>query len=111
MLQYVTHTLKGGNMSNEAAIEQQIQSKGLTARRIKPEHIDNTIANAQYHVFPGTTTTVCFLTLQNGFTTVGHSACVSPENFDKEIGRQIAYHNAREQIWQLEGYLLRESIQ
>jgi hypothetical protein len=31
-------------------------------------------------------------------------------NFDEEIGQKIAYDNAREQIWQLEGYLLKQSL-
>ena len=30
------------------------------------------------------------------------------ENFDEEVGRNIAHKNAREQVWQLEGYLLRD---
>lgn len=54
--------------------------------------------------------TFCVLTLKNGFTVTGESACASPENFDPEIGRKIAYQNAREKIWQLEGYLLKEKL-
>ena len=30
--------------------------------------------------------------------------------FDEEIGRSIARSNARDKIWQLEGYLLRERL-
>ena len=63
-----------------------------------------------YHVFPGTTLTVCCLILENGFTVTGQSAAASPENFDEEIGRKIARADAREKIWQLEGYLLRERL-
>ena len=33
-----------------------------------------------------------------------------PENFDPEIGKQVAYDNAREKIWLLEGYLLKEKL-
>jgi len=32
--------------------------------------------------------TFCVLMLRNGFTVTGESACVSPENFDAEIGRK-----------------------
>lgn len=42
----------------EETIEQEIQRKGLTAPRVTPAQIDATIAHVQYHVFPGTTTTV-----------------------------------------------------
>ena len=95
---------------NEAAVEKEIQGKGLNAPRLTPDHIDNTIAVEDFHVFPGTTVTVCLLTLRNGFTVVGESACASPENFDEELGRKIARDNARNRIWQLEGYLLRQRL-
>jgi hypothetical protein len=97
-------------MSNEQEIEQEIQDKGLTAPRVTPEIIDATIVSEQYHVFPGTTVTVALLTLVNGFTTIGESACASPENFNEEIGRKLARDNARDKIWQLEGYLLKERL-
>ena len=95
---------------SEQQVEQKIQEKNLNAPRLTPDHIDSRILTEQYHVFPGTTVTVCCLTLKNGFTTVGHSACASPENFNEEIGRDIARKNAREQIWQLEGYLLVDKL-
>jgi hypothetical protein len=96
--------------ASEMAIEQEIQRKGLNAPRLTPADIDATILTEQYHVFPGTTLTVCALTLQNGFCVVGESAAASPENFDQEIGRKIARENARNKIWPLEGYLLRSHI-
>ncbi|HCU2081801.1 TPA: Gp49 family protein [Pseudomonas aeruginosa] len=97
-------------MSNEKAVEQEIQAKGLNAPRLTPDLIDAAIVNAAYHIFPGTTVTVCCLTLRNGFTVIGESACASPENFDEELGRKIARDNARNKIWQLEGYLLRQRL-
>ena len=68
------------------------------------------IKDEAYHVFPGTTVTVCCLSLENGFTVVGESACASPANFDEELGRKIARQNAREKIWALEGYALRQKL-
>ena len=61
-------------------------------------------------MFPKTQLTVCCLTLRNGFTVTGESACASPENFNKEIGEKIAFENARNKIWVLEGYLLKEKL-
>ena len=75
---------------SENGIEDAIQSKGLNAPRLNPAHIDAQIKTEDYHVFPGTTMTVCALTLQNGFVVIGESAAASPENFDQEIGRTIA---------------------
>jgi hypothetical protein len=93
---------------NEAEVEQEIQDKGLNAPRLTSDAIDNTIVGSDYHVFPGTTV-VC-LQLRNGFTVIGESACVDPANFNEDLSRKIAYNNARNKIWQLEGYLLRQFL-
>ncbi|PKR55416.1 Gp49 family protein [Thalassospira marina] len=94
----------------ESEIENEIVAKGLTAPRITPDMIDECVMTEAYHVFPGTTLTVCALTLRNGFQVVGESACASPENFNPEIGRKIARENARNKIWALEGYRLRSEL-
>lgn len=97
-------------MSDEAHLEAELKAKGLNAPRLTPDHIDDRIVAEQYHVFDGTTLTVCCLTLKNGFCVTGESAAASPDNFDPEIGRKIARENARDRIWMLEGYLLRERL-
>ena len=93
----------------ESDIEKEIQEKGVTAPRLTPDLIDSKIKSEDYHVFEGALT-VCCLTLANGFTVTGESACASPENFNAELGKKIAKDNARNKIWQLEGYLLKESL-
>ena len=95
---------------DEAQIEAEIQAKGLNAPRLNPALIDAVIVSEQYHVFAGTTMTVCALTLRNGYIVTGESAAASPENFDQAIGRKIARDNARNKIWALEGYLMREKL-
>jgi hypothetical protein len=95
---------------DEAAIEAEIQAKGLDAPRLTPNDIDAQIVKASYFVFPETTLTVAALTLRNGFIVTGESAAASPENFDEAIGRKIAYDNARGKIWALEGYALRNRL-
>lgn len=95
---------------SEESIEKEIVSKGLTAPRLTPAHIDSTIAKKEFHVFTGSCLTVCCLTLQNGFTVTGESACASPENFNQEIGEKISFANARDKIWALEGYLLKQHL-
>lgn len=95
---------------NEQTIEKEIMEKGLNAPRLTPEKIDTVIADEAYHVFEKTSLTVCCLTLKNGFTVTGESACASPENFNAELGRKIARDNARNKIWALEGYLLKENL-
>ncbi len=110
-------------------IEKEIKGKGLTAPRVTLEHIDSIISECHYFTaYDGIRAanmgvgdawiahkstdllTFCVLVLKNGFTVTGESACASPENFDPEIGRQIARQNAVNKIWQLEGYLLKQSL-
>ncbi len=94
----------------EGEIEQEIVNKGKVAPRLTPQAIDDTIVGEAYHVFPGTTLTICALSLRNGYHVTGESAAASPENFDECIGRKIARDNARGKIWALEGYLLRSKF-
>lgn len=91
-------------------IENEIQEKGLNAPRLNPGMIEGTIEEEYYHVVPDTTLTLCVLTLKNGFTVTGESASASPENFDEEIGRKIARDNAKNKIWALEGYILKQKL-
>jgi hypothetical protein len=98
-------------MMNDQQIEAEIHAKGLTAPRITPERIQEVQKAVQFYRFPGTTVTVCCLTLANGYNVVGESACASPENFDEELGRKIAQENAAQKIWALEGYALRNQLE
>lgn len=54
--------------------------------------------------------TFCLLTLQNGFTVTGESACADSANFDPELGKSLARENAYDKIWCLMGYELRTNL-
>lgn len=119
---------------DEASIERELQASGKTAPRLSPADIDAAIMSEHYFTgIAGATAedaesrwnphwevprshealsclTICVLVLRNGFTVTGESACASPDNFDAEIGRKIAREKAREKIWPLEGYLLRNRL-
>jgi hypothetical protein len=118
---------------NDQAIEQEIRAKGKTAPRVTPADIEANIASEHYFTaaegayeglesvyhegaakFPPPPSlallTFCVLVLRNGFTVTGESACASPENFDAEIGRNIARQNAVQKIWPLMGYQLRDEL-
>ncbi len=97
-------------MSTDVEMEKKIQEKGLTAPRLTPNTIREKVVKEDFHVFGDSCLTVCCLTLVNGFTVTGESACASPENFDAEIGQEIARDNAINKIWALEGYLLKEKL-
>ena len=96
--------------ATDEVIEDEIVRKGLTAPRITPMNIEGAIKSEAYHVFSGTQLTVCMLVLQNDYTVIGESACASPLNFDAEIGRKVARENAKQKIWALEGYLLKQRL-
>lgn len=74
------------------------------------EDINKKIVDKIFTVLEDGRTTICNLYLQNGFTVRGESACVAVENFNKEIGEKIAYENAVDKVWLLEGYLLAEDM-
>lgn len=91
-----------------------------TAPRVTEDSIKAKIALVTYNEAPPTIGgyfgacgigTMCYITMKNGFVVFGYSAPASPENFDAEVGRRYAYDNAFKQLWQLEGYLLREMLQ
>ena len=95
---------------SESEIEAKIVAAGKTGPRLTPDDIDRAIVGEYFHVIPDTTVTVCALYLRNGFVVIGESAAASANNFDEEIGRSIARQHAREKIWVLEGYLLRQKL-
>lgn len=91
-------------------IQNEIAAKGLTAPRVMPADLEAEVLAEQFHVFPGTMLTVCCLTLRNGFTVTGESACASPENFDSALGQKIARQKAIEKLWPLLGFRLRDRL-
>lgn len=53
---------------------------------------------------------ICLVVMRNGFTIIGKSAPASPANFDRDLGRKLAYEDAVRQIWPLMGYALRDRL-
>lgn len=94
----------------DETVEAEIVRKGLTAPRITPADLEFAIASEAYYVFKGSQLTVCCLTLRNGFTVLGESACASPENFNADIGQRVARENAKQKIWPLLGYALKDKL-
>lgn len=54
--------------------------------------------------------TICILTLANGFTVVGKSACAVPGNFKLDVGQRLAEQDAIGQVWPLMGYELKSKV-
>lgn len=95
---------------NDNDIEKEIQDKNLNAPRVTPDTIASVIVGETYTKLPSGRTLICELTLKNGYTVRGESSCVSIENFDLELGKKISREDAKNKVWQLEGYLLKEKL-
>lgn len=97
-------------MNHRTLDEQQLQTAidAQPHEKVTKESIERRIVDVGYLVLPGSTVTICNITLENGFSVRGESACIDPRNFNEEIGRNIAYRNAFDKLWSLEGYLLAE---
>lgn len=58
----------------------------------------------------GEKTTVVRAVLRNGFEIVESSSCVSPENYDEELGAEICLEKIRDKVWFLLGFLLQTAV-
>lgn len=92
-----------------AVTEQELQQKAV-APRVTLADVQASIGNEAYMLpteYPALgTTTLCILTLVNGFTIRGFSACASLANFDADIGKRLAKEHAVRQIWDFLGFAL-----
>jgi hypothetical protein len=75
--------------------------------KVTKASIEGRIARVDY-VVAWEKVTICNITLVNGFSVRGESACVDPRNFNFEIGKSLSYKQAFDSLWLLEGYLLAE---
>ena len=78
--------------------------------KVTLEKIKSKIKGETYLVLPDGRSTLCLITLENGFTVKGLSACADPAEFNLELGRKYALEDAINQIWPLEGYLLAQNM-
>lgn len=53
----------------------------------------------------GQKTTVCCITLWNGFEIVGVSSCVDPERYQREIGERLSLEDAQTRVKQLKAFV------
>lgn len=80
------------------------------APRVTEQEVEQAIVKQDFTILPDERTTICTLTLYNGFTVRGESSCVRVENFDEMVGRKIASDNARKEVWKLLGFRLAENL-
>lgn len=99
---------------NDQAIEQEIKAKGLTAPRVTLADLNANIVHTEVvkHVSAGgQVMRWAVLTTRCGYAVTGRpSVSVSPENDNAELGEKIAVDNARNELWPLMGYALKERL-
>ena len=81
----------------------------LPERKLTKEFLESEIDKTEYNRLGGTITH-CTITTKSGFTFTGESACVDPNNFNQEIGEQVAYDNAFEKMWMPYGFWLHKTL-
>ena len=73
---------------------------------LTPDYLTSQIDEVRYYrdedFAPQLTT--CHIKMRNGCVIVGKSATLDMSRFNEELGKTIAYKDAFEQLWALEGY-------
>ncbi len=79
---------------------------------VTQEQIDDILNNSEYEITHKAFGKVCVVVAQlpNGFTITADAACVDPKNYDGKIGFEIAMKKIENKLWELEGYLLQNSL-
>ena len=86
-------------------MEEQLNFNIVQDSKLTYENLGSMIKETSFTVL-GEKTTVCIITLNNGFEVIGTFAPVDKKNFDLEIGKKISYQRALDKLWEIEGYRL-----
>ena len=85
-----------------------------TAPRVTLQELEANIQSVEYVTHKcasGQILRWAVLICKNGFAVTGKpSAAVSPENDNEVFGKEIAYKNAKEELWGYMGYALKSSL-
>lgn len=65
------------------------------------EEVEAAIKHESYFRFPGSTVTICALTLDNGFVVTGENACLDPNIWDRHFAQDDSRKKALDKVWQL----------
>lgn len=78
---------------------------------VTQQQIDEIIANGKIEVMKlGEKTTLVKLTTKEGFEIIGTSACVSAENYNEAIGKELCLKRIKDKLWAYEGYCLQKEL-
>lgn len=80
----------------------------LPGEKVTMEAMEARIVDTAF-IRVGDTVTLCSLTLDNGYSVRGESACVDKSNYNQDIGEKLARNQAVGKLWPLFGFLLAEA--
>lgn len=83
---------------------------GVAEFKVQQSEVSQAIVNETYTMLPSGRVVVCELTMENGYTVTGKAAVVYAGNMDFAIGCKIARQRAVEELYQILGFLVAESI-
>lgn len=82
----------------------------MLKNRLTPADLDALVKDYMFIQPVGSTLTICVLELTNGCTLQGTSNVIDPANYDADLGMQAALANAKNKIWEAEGYALKRDM-
>lgn len=78
--------------------------------RVTEEEVKAAIKKAEYTLLQDGRTTICLITLDNGYTVRGESSCVCKENYEQELGERFSYERAFNKAWEMMGFRLADRL-
>lgn len=82
----------------------------LDGNKVTEKDVEESVIKTEFVKLPDGRTTICLLTLYNGFTLRGESACVDISNYDRVLGEKYALLDAKRKIWAVLGAILAEKL-
>jgi hypothetical protein len=76
--------------------------------KITFQDLEEKITEVRY--FRWDTLTICVVEVENGYKVVGTASCADASEYDEALGAEIAYKDAVNKLWPLEGYLLKQDL-
>lgn len=89
----------------------KIEDVKMAAPRVTEEHVAEIMEQSEFEVHTAfDKCTIVSCRLPNGFVIVEYSSCVSPENYDEELGTEICFDRIAGKICELEAYRLQQEL-
>ena len=82
----------------------------LDGNKVTEKDCIDAVTDICFDVLGDGKTTVCTLTLYNGFTVRGSASCVDPAEFNEALGKQYSEEEARQAVWPVLGAILAEKL-